>query len=258
MYAMYFKQPTKEYCKFRFTLDEWQTMVSFYNSIPKYEQARLIFWKLLQADAIQFVEAEHEYGFECFMHRDHCKQIAARKTDFNKIDPVIKEMTSNIENTKTGLLPAINLLQTSYNEIKKSINLELGAAAAASTTSSGILSDTEIFNDIVESMTNIKNSFHIETENENCEQIIDELGDDNEKSIESDYARANIINIGSKRIKLKKKSFQGKCDKNIAEELRPNHCSVKDVGNSLQIHMPKLILYPKGGSSAAYQLTVSE
>lgn len=264
MYAMYFKQPTKEYCKFRFTLDEWQTMTTFYNDIPKHEQARLVFWKLLQADAIQFVEAEHEYGFERFMHKDHCKIVAERKTDFKKFTPVIKEIALNMENSKTGLLPAINLLQMNYNEIKKNINVSSNSttnvgASSLSSSSSGLLSNTEIYDDIIESIKNVKKNFNIETESEDCcEQIMDELGDDDEKSNDTDYARSNIINIGSRRIKLKKKSFQGKNDKKIEHEQIPNRCSVEIVGNSLQIHKPKLTLYPKGGTSAAYQLTVSE
>lgn len=54
MYTMYFKQPPKQYCKFRMTIDEWQQMNQFYNEVCIFHsQASLIFWKLLQNDAFR-------------------------------------------------------------------------------------------------------------------------------------------------------------------------------------------------------------
>lgn len=54
MYAMYFKQPPKQYCKFRMTIDEWTKMNQFYNEVCIFHsQANLIFWKLLQNDAFR-------------------------------------------------------------------------------------------------------------------------------------------------------------------------------------------------------------
>lgn len=56
MYILFFKQPTKQYCKFRFTLEEWVELDSFYKTRvagKQYDQVRLIFWKLLQAHAFR-------------------------------------------------------------------------------------------------------------------------------------------------------------------------------------------------------------
>lgn len=54
MYAMYFKQPPKQYCKFRVTMSEWIKMNQFYNEVCIFhDQASLIFWKLLQRDAFR-------------------------------------------------------------------------------------------------------------------------------------------------------------------------------------------------------------
>lgn len=53
MYALYFKQPTKEYIKFRFTVEEWKIMNDIYDEFKACNQARLIFWKLLESDAIR-------------------------------------------------------------------------------------------------------------------------------------------------------------------------------------------------------------
>lgn len=74
MYAMYFKQPTKDFCKFRFTLADWTKMKTFYDSINGeptiYLQARAIFWRLWQGNAFRFVECEIEHYPETLqLHR---------------------------------------------------------------------------------------------------------------------------------------------------------------------------------------------
>lgn len=54
MYTMYFKQPPKQYCKFRMTMSDWTKMNQFYNEVCIFHrQASLIFWKLLQNDAFR-------------------------------------------------------------------------------------------------------------------------------------------------------------------------------------------------------------
>lgn len=54
MYTMYFKQPPKQYCKFRVTMSEWTKINQFYNEVCIcHEQASFIFWKLLQKDAFR-------------------------------------------------------------------------------------------------------------------------------------------------------------------------------------------------------------
>lgn len=255
MYAMFFKQPTKEYCKFRFTLEEWQVMTHFYNDISQNDQARLIFWKLLQADAFLFVEAEHEYGFERFMHKDHCKLVAAHKTDFKRFDHVIEDIVDRCEDTSTGIVTALDMLQANYNQAKRTIDVA-GA-------SSGLLPPTTIVDDIAASMRSVKKHFRIGTDYEECNKIMDELGDGSGKeagddSEDSDYARKNVLNIGSKRIKLKRKGFRSVAKSKPMPQLS-NRCSVEDVGTALKIHKPKVIVYePRGNASVMHQLTVSE
>lgn len=56
MYALFFKQPTKQYCKLRLTVEEWVHLDNFYNELEPgkwYDQVRLVFWKLLQSNAIR-------------------------------------------------------------------------------------------------------------------------------------------------------------------------------------------------------------
>lgn len=56
MYCFFYKQPMKEYCKFRFTYEEWENMKKFYNEINvinEYDQGKLIFWKLFNSGAFR-------------------------------------------------------------------------------------------------------------------------------------------------------------------------------------------------------------
>lgn len=118
MYAMYFKQPTKDFCKFRFTLNDWRKMTSFWDGIsiePKYLQARAIFWRLYQSNAFRFVECDMEHYPESMqLHRlsnDGCG-------DFQKINTTVLSTVNDIQNKNKGILSAIKTLQLGYNEMK--------------------------------------------------------------------------------------------------------------------------------------------
>lgn len=118
MYAMYFKQPTKEFCKFRFTLVDWTKMKNFYSEIavePKYLQARTIFWRLWQCHAFRFVESDLEHCPETLpFHRLNENGMS----DFQKINPTIIGSVNDLQNESKGLLSAIEILQVGYNEMK--------------------------------------------------------------------------------------------------------------------------------------------
>ncbi|XP_055318695.1 uncharacterized protein LOC129576844 [Sitodiplosis mosellana] len=118
MYAMYFKQPTKDFCKFRYTLNDWTRMKNFCDAIyiePKYLQARAIFWRLYQSNAFRFVECDmehypesmqlHRLGNDCF-------------GDFQKINSTILATVNDLQNESKGLMSAIGTLQLGYNEMK--------------------------------------------------------------------------------------------------------------------------------------------
>ncbi|XP_037032954.1 snRNA-activating protein complex subunit 1 [Bradysia coprophila] len=150
MYAMYFKQPPKQYCKFRMTMSEWMKMNQFYNEVCIFhDQASLIFWKLLQHDAFRFVEAEYEYGFERFMQ----KGMIDGNDDlrFRKINPMIDDTMSVMKEPSTGIVPALEILQIGYNEMKEHLN-----------QSSSSLAPTTIATDIAKGLEEIENLFKID------------------------------------------------------------------------------------------------
>lgn len=119
MYAMYFKQPTKDFCKFRFTINDWRKMKSFYDAIsiePKYLQARTIFWRLWQGQAFRFVEFDREHYPETMqLHRLGNDDLG----DFQKINATILSSVREMQNENKGLLGAIGTLQLGYNEMKE-------------------------------------------------------------------------------------------------------------------------------------------
>jgi hypothetical protein len=51
MYAMYFKQPTREFVKLRFTYEQWLNYREFVKEQERNYQINLVFWKLFTADA---------------------------------------------------------------------------------------------------------------------------------------------------------------------------------------------------------------
>lgn len=118
MYAMYFKQPTKDFCKFRFTLNDWTRMKSFCDAIyvePKYLQARAIFWRLYQSNAFRFVECDTEHYPELMqLHRVGDDGVG----DFQKINTTVLATVNDLQNESKGLLSAIGTLQLGYNEMK--------------------------------------------------------------------------------------------------------------------------------------------
>ncbi|KAG4078528.1 hypothetical protein HA402_009240 [Bradysia odoriphaga] len=150
MYAMYFKQPPKQYCKFRMTMSEWMKMNQFYNEVCIFhDQASLIFWKLLQHDAFRFVEAEYEYGFERFMQKGMIDGNDIFR--FRKINPMIDDTISVMKEPSTGIVPALEILQIGYNEMKEHLN-----------QSSSSLAPTTIATDIARGLEEIENIFKID------------------------------------------------------------------------------------------------
>lgn len=57
LYAVYFRQPPKEFCKIRITFDEWPLLLSFLKDVQTNAhctQFKVIFWKLYIADAYRY------------------------------------------------------------------------------------------------------------------------------------------------------------------------------------------------------------
>lgn len=184
MYAVYFKQPTRQYCKFRCTQPEWQRIHRFYTALsePHHQQARLILWKLIGADAFRFVECEKECGFETYL-------LAGQQQSVRRGVSIEASITGELRSLRcgagggcdTGLVPALQLLQAGYNEMKGHLN---GGA---------MLTPTNVMDGIVASMANIERIFDLKRTAERAESDGDEAA--LEKLV--DYS------IGERRQRLK-------------------------------------------------------
>lgn len=204
MYAMYFKQPTLEYCKFRFTVNEWMSFCQFYRSIseaPDCNEPKLIFWKLLQNDAMRFVVAEHEYGFERFMHKDHMDDVG-EKNDFKSIGTFIESELATMKDEMYGIIPALEMLQVGYNEMKEHLDM--------AGPSKGLLPSTSIMSNIMTGMEKIEKIFSSAVAEDKA--IVGrkrKLHREMLEVIDSDLDEDIMTSIGAKRACLKKKAFTG-------------------------------------------------
>lgn len=233
MYAMYFKQPTKDFCKFRFTLMDWKKMKIFYDAIsiePKYLQARTIFWRLWQSNAFRFVECDTEHYPELM----HLHQLANDgRGDFLKINTTILGRVKDLQNESKGLLSAIETLQLGYNEMKEHFATNINECAHMQSINviDGVTSQLDKIKKLFESKydgksTNrksrdatragpskaVKNYATTDYDTEfnvsrsTCSESNDEQNSTSERS--DDEAMDECLNIGTKRYYLKRKALQ--------------------------------------------------
>lgn len=254
MYAIYFKQPTKDFCKFRVTLDDWTKMKSFYDVISleqKYLQARTIFWRLWQSHAFRFVECEME-------HHPETMQLNRLGIDglgeFYKINSTIFGSINALKDENNGLLSAIGTLQLGYNEMKDHF--------AANVLECTRLQNIDVIDDISSQLKTISKLFENKFENRTIKKGLrkdssslagtsmsiresetdydiemnasyssySESNDEDEESMteKSDGGdNDRCLNIGSKRYYLKRRALQKETG-----ELHRFKTSVVEVYNS--------------------------
>lgn len=131
----------------------------------------------------RFVEAEYEYGFERFMQ----KGLIGGSDDgkFRKINSVIEKTISTMNDQTAGIIPALEILQVGYNEMKEHLN-----------QTSSSMSTTTIATDLLEGLEAIEKLFKVDTVIAVREE--DSCGDKKSKT-----------DINTTRRQLKKKAFEG-------------------------------------------------
>lgn len=151
MYAMYFKQPANNFCKFRCTYGDWTKIKQFYDSISvdaKYLQARAIFWRLWQHNAFRFVDCDREHYPETMQfHRLQNDGL----DNFQKINATIVGRLNELQSERRGLLSAIGTLQMGYNEMKEHFASTQGQCTE--------LQSIDVVTDIDAHMTNVRKLF---------------------------------------------------------------------------------------------------
>lgn len=137
----------------------------------------------------RFVEAELEYGFERFMHRDHMKG-ANHKSNFKRYTAQIHTELAKLKNESTGIIPALEILQVGYNEMKEHLD--------KAGPSEGLLPTTTIMEEIMTGVDNIEKNLKPPSSKEKTK----EGHAKKKRNSESDD------DIGLKRSKIKQKGFK--------------------------------------------------
>lgn len=152
--------------------NEWLVIRKFYESIhghSKYNQAKLIFWKLLMDDAYSFVCSAKSYGLD-----SDCEPL-----DDNEVDGFVRKHTSfgNIMRTEvdimsdnsTGILVALDAIQCGYNEMKEVLDNSPGPSTHKCLPQSKIMETLQV------NLTKIENRFQATSNIENLSEENEEL-----------------------------------------------------------------------------------
>lgn len=152
LYALYFKQPPKEFTKIRVRQADWVTLKTFYEKISQseeYIQAKMIFWKLMKVNAFNFVATDEEFGFDTYL--SHAESDTLSDSEMKKIEGSVKEDLMNFVKERNGIVSAIQLIEMGYNEMKEGLKNPkndklLPASSCATEVLLGLRKINEIFN----------------------------------------------------------------------------------------------------------------
>lgn len=134
---------------------------------------------------------------------------------FRKVNAFVENTISTMKEQNAGIIPALEILQVGYNEMKEHLN-----------ETSSVMPPTTIVNDIIKGLAGIEKIFTLDPIIDEQEEI--DLCDDKPDT-----------SINTKRRELKKKAFKGKTadvsvspKKNISMRYRT---SITDDGEFLKI-----------------------
>lgn len=148
MYAIYFKQPTKQYVKILVSYETWQDLVNFIEDLPDNEtasEARYIFCLLYKLDAFRFTALDYDVGLEKLVDYDQLYDIHKGNKSEEVVRVKLKQKLIAIAETEK-ILPNMIALEEKYNKTKESLS---------ENRSTKSLPPTKIFRDIHEAMKSI-------------------------------------------------------------------------------------------------------
>lgn len=148
LYAVYFRQPPKEFCKIRITFDEWPLLLSFLKEVHSNAhciQFKVIFWKLYIADAYRYgcneilsirficlvifsfrlVQHDSEKGLEVHLYKNKCKDKDSLES--SKLTDYIVENLESLQNKPTAVPSALACLEKEYDKQKQLANENINA-----------------------------------------------------------------------------------------------------------------------------------
>lgn len=208
----------------------------------------------------RFVEAEYEYGFERFMHKDNMKGIGHKFTFKKHTSNIVSEL-AQIKNESAGIIPALEILQVGYNEMKEHLD-QPGP-------SKGLLPATTIMEKIMAGVNQMEKNLipaaHKEKHNALRKREMTKSDSDDE----------SIDEIGLKRSQIKKKGFQllgvgfkydlNTNDKDVEERAhkssqnsnsQPIRTTITEDENCIKITRPTVQTYSRFGKQVWWKRTV--
>lgn len=205
IYAIYYKQPAKEFCKFKLKLNEWIEFKSFFLDkllIEIHSEAILIFWILYTGNCYKFVSANHDYGFEFYLNHTSGKTGESDEVGVNKkaSEVISTEVNSMIDNSK-GIIAGLEFLETGYNEMKEMLDIIPGTSNERMN-----LPKTDLISEIRDKLKNVSTMFNLMIPVKNSEN----RGDSSSEVDDGDDDYENVLAIGSKRVNLKYRALKGK------------------------------------------------
>ncbi|XP_053685643.1 uncharacterized protein LOC128735174 [Sabethes cyaneus] len=201
MYALYFKQPTGQFCKIRVTLEDWRELKRFAgNPCPGREcpEIAVILWKLFIGDGFRFVQDEKEHGYDPFF----VKGLQTKRFDdkLRESYKIIQDAEKDFRTMKSGsgLFTALDALEMAYNEMKESLD------------------ETEASGSCIDKIpqSNLMQSLH-----KDLEEVIKILNTDEPltgqtgESGPDELGACSSENIGAKRSSLREKAFRRKVNR---------------------------------------------
>lgn len=114
-YAIYHKQPAKEFSRMRLSPDDWVKLQHLVNTLilrKNHCQPLFVLLKLLAHNCFEFVATEKE----CL--RSYCPlNVQEQDEEFERLD--LEPLIDSLVDPNDGLLNEINLLEVAYNETKE-------------------------------------------------------------------------------------------------------------------------------------------
>lgn len=160
LYAIYFKQPTKEYVRVYVCPETWQEISSFIQNLPtdpQMDEVRYIFWRLYRADAFRFTALDYELGLENMVDYDKIYDIHRGREKAEVVRVKLKLKLQAIAEAEK-ILPEMVELEDKYNNIKKSLS------GSQKSIKQNALPSTNIFHDIQDVIRNIHDILDDKTE----------------------------------------------------------------------------------------------
>ncbi|KAI8119664.1 hypothetical protein FF38_01962 [Lucilia cuprina] len=151
MYAVYFKQPTKQYVKILMSCETWQDFVRFIETLPKNamtDEVRYMFFKLYKEDAFRFNTLDYDVGLENLVDYDRLYNIHNGIKSDEVVRVKLKQKLMTIAETEKSLTDMV-ALEEKYNKTKESlVGIDKSAKA---------LTSTKIFQGIQDALKSVRN-----------------------------------------------------------------------------------------------------